>query len=207
MRLIWPILKKTITDFWDELFYLILFNLLWLAGTALIIPFPSVTFALFFTIRDVSDSKGITLRKFLGYGKLYWKEAYSWGLVNVGVMWLLLFNLRFYAGLAGRWAVVGQVFFVALTMFWLMWQLLALALYPRLEKPGLKLALRNAAILLGKYPLVSLAMLGWLGLLGIISVFIPAIFVLAGVSLAAILATNTVAALLRRELGDPPPVD
>jgi uncharacterized membrane protein YesL len=207
VRLIWPILKKTITDFWDELFYLILFNLLWLAGTALIIPFPSVTFALFFTIRDVSDSKGITLRKFLGYGKLYWKEAYSWGLVNVGVMWLLLFNLRFYAGLAGRWAVVGQVFFVALTMFWLMWQLLALALYPRLEKPGLKLALRNAAILLGKYPLVSLAMLGWLGLLGIISVFIPAIFVLAGVSLAAILATNTVAALLRRELGDPPPVD
>ena len=204
MRLIWPILKKTITDFWDELFYLILFNLLWLAGTALIIPFPLVTFALFFTIRDVSESKGITLRKFWGYGKQYWKQAYRWGLVNVGVMWLLLFNLRFYAGFPGQWAVMGQFFFLALTGFWLMWQLLAMALYPRLERPGLKLALRNAAILLGKYPLVSLAMLGWLGLLGAISVFIPAILVLAGVSLAAILATNTVEALLRRELGAPP---
>jgi hypothetical protein len=122
-------------------------------------------------------------------------------------MWLLLLNIRFYMGFTAQWAVIAQFFFMVLAIFWLLWQLMALAIYPRLETPGLKLALRNAAILIGKNPLITFVTLGWLILLAVISGLMPAILVLAGGALAASLSTNTVDVLIRRELKAPPPTD
>lgn len=201
--MIWKILKKSAIDAWDELLMLVTFNLLWFVGALLIVPYPFLTFALFFTARDVTEGRGIKFGNFFGYGRTHWKQAYIWGAANLAILLLLWFNVTFYAGFGTQWALVMQLFFVALIALWLVLQLTALAIYPRLVEPGYALAQRNAAVLVGRHPLVMLVLLLVCGLLAVGSAFLPALFVLITVSLIAVLTTNTVDLLLARELAEP----
>jgi hypothetical protein len=53
------IIKNSASDIWDEMFYLIIFNLIWVVGTLLILPWPFVTFGLFFTAYDIGEARGL----------------------------------------------------------------------------------------------------------------------------------------------------
>jgi hypothetical protein len=90
--------------------------------------------------------------------------------------------------------------FLALTLFWLMWQMVAVALYPRLVEPGFKLATRNAAVLIGKNLLIIAPTMLFIVLLLAITAFLPAIGLVLTVSFVVVLLTNMVDVLLKREL-------
>jgi uncharacterized membrane protein YesL len=204
MRDIWPIIKKSVIDLWDEMLYLVVFNVLWFVGTLLIVPWPFVTFALFYIARDVTDGKGIKWGKFFQYGRGTWRQAYTWGAFNIIVLGLLVFNILFYARYSAQWAALLQLFFVSLTAFWIVLQLMAVALYPNLVEPSLRLATRNAAILMGRHPLVVVFVLAVIIIVLIIAVLFPALIALIAISYIAVLITVMVDVLVEREMGSGP---
>ena len=178
MRSVWEIIKKSTTDLWDEMLYMLLFNVIWLIGTVLIIPWPFVTFGLFHIAAEVSEANGIRLSKFINYGRQMAKPAYIWGVLNLIGIALLWFNVTFYSGYTTQWAAILQLFFLSILAFWLLTMHLAVGMYPRLIEPSFGLALRNAAILVGRNQLVVLVIMLFIGLILFVSVLFPALLFL-----------------------------
>ena len=203
--MIWDVIKKSGGDIWDEILYLIIFNVIWLLGTTLIIPCPFVTFGLFFTVRDIGQGKGIKFVTFFAHAYRMWKQAYIWGGINLLVLVILGINIKFYAGFANagsQWAAFVQIFIWGLTFLWSVVQLVALPLYPRLEKPGFKIAIRNAAILVGRYPLAIITLVVIALLVLAISFIFRIVAILLPIAVIPVVANRMVEAMLERELKD-----
>ena len=198
--MIFSAIRKSAIDAWDELLLLMVFNIIWVIGTVLILPWPFVTFALFFTVRDIGEGKGIKFNTFLNYGRENLKPAYIWGAINLAIFLALIGNVYFYGRFQAQWAGLLQIFILAILFFWGLLQLIALALYPRLVEPGFRLALRNAAVLLGRYPLPVLALLVVITLLILISLFFSALFFLITFAVIAVFINGMVEALVNYEL-------
>jgi len=194
-------LKNAGLDFWEELLLLALFNIIWCLGTVLVLPWPFVTFGLFFTVRDIGDGKAIKFTTFFEHARRQWKLAYLWGGVNLAVVLLLGINIRFYNGLETQWAAFLQVLMIAILMIWLVLQLVALPIYPRLEEPTLKLALQNGLVVIGRYPVPMVILIILVGLISLIAVLFPPFLMLSAVALIAVLANRLVAGAIERELG------
>lgn len=198
--IIWRIIKQSALDVWEEMLYLVLFNVICLVGMLLIIPWPFVTFALFFTLYDISQGKGIKLNTFIAHGRRMWKPAYIWGGMNLLAAVIFWTNLNFYSSFRAQWALIMQVLFLSLTVFWTILQLIILPLYPRLSEPSFKLALRNGAIVMGRYPLVIFVLVVFVVLIVLLAFLFPPIaFLIALVAIAA-MANRTVEAAVEREL-------
>jgi len=196
-------LKNSVLDLWEEMFYALVFNIIWVVGTVLIIPWPFVTFGLFFTVYDVGQGKGIKLSTFFRHARRNLKPAYIWGGINLAIFVVLGTNIRFYEGLAqsgAQWAVYVRLVMIGLTVLWLVLQLIALALYPRLDQPDFKLALRNAAILIARYPTSMFTLAILTGLIILISAIFPALSFLAAAAFIAMMTNRIVEAMVAREL-------
>ena len=198
--MIWHVIKKTGRDIWDESLSLIIYNLIWVVGTVLILPWPFVTFCMVYIVKDIGEGRGVKISKFFNYGRENWKAAYIWGGINIVAYFLFYVNIAFYSGFNESWARVLQLFFVGLVIIWSILQLLTLTMYPRLVEPGFKLALRNAAVITARYPLMVIVLVGGTVLVGVTLSFLPLLVLLLAVAVIAMLASNTVDAVLEREL-------
>ena len=217
-------LKKTGIDLWDELLLLGIFNIIWVLGTLpgvwlilrgsadglllfillgviLIIPWPFVTFGLFYIARDVGEGKSIKFMNFFHYARQTWRPAYIWGAVNVIVITVFVINLVFYSGVTTQWASLMQIFMGGLLIVWFVLQLVALPLYPRLQEPSLKLALRNAMIVTGRHvgAILGLAVVTVI-LVGISLLLFPPLLFFIAIAVVAVLANRIVDEAIAREL-------
>jgi uncharacterized membrane protein YesL len=205
--MIWATLKQTGSDIWDELLHMVLFNVITLFGTILIIPWPFVTFGLFEMVYDIGQGKGIKFTAFFSRAAQVWKQAYIWGGINLGVIIVVLINLNFYGNFAASWASFAQIIMFGFAVFWFALQLIVLPIYPRLEEPGFKLALRNAAVLMGRHPLPTLTVLVIVGAMVALTILVQQCnwFVMLGFfSFTAVLCNRMVGAMVRQELGEEP---
>lgn len=198
-QMIWQIIRSSAVDIWDEMLYLMIFNIIWLIGLVLIIPWPLVTFGLFFTIYDVGEGKGIGLGKFWGYARRNWKQAYLWGGINLAVLLIAGSNLIFYARLEAQWAGFLQMFIIGVSLLWIILQLMTLSFYPRLDQPGLKLALRNAGISMGRYPLLVLFLAFVVVLILALASFFPIVMLLGAISIIAVVTNRVVETVVKKE--------
>lgn len=198
--MIWTAIKSAAVDIWDEMLYLMIFNVIWVVGTVLIIPWPFVTFGLFAIVYDVGQGKGIKFGTFFRYAARVWKQAYIWGGINIAVLIIWLVNLNFYGDISAQWAGGLQIVILGVGIFWFVLQVVALAIYPRLEEPGFKLATRNAAVIFGRYPLPVLALLLVIAVVVAISYFLQVLLLLATVSIIAVVINRMVEAVIKREL-------
>lgn len=197
-KMLWDVIKQSAGDIWEEMLFVITFNIIWLLGSLLIIPWPFVTFGLFAIVYDIGQGKGIKFTRFFSYAHQSWKQAYIWGGINLGVLLILWINIRYYGSIEAQWAAILQMFMAALAFAWIALQLVALPLYPRLEEPGFKLALRNAAILASHYPMAVLALVIIAALILALSSFLPAIAFLGAFAIIAIIANRLVGALVAK---------
>src|SRR5512139_1616139 len=110
MQIIVSILKKSVLDIWEELLYLILFNVICFIGLILILPAPLVLFGLFGTVYEIGEGKGINLGTFWSYARNLWKPAYVWGGLNLVILVIWGINLRFYNDFTAAWATALQMF-------------------------------------------------------------------------------------------------
>ncbi len=193
-------IKQAAIDTWDEMLYLVLFNVVWIIGAVLVIPLPFVTFGLFFTAYDITEGKSIKINTFFSHGRQRLKEAYIWGGVNLVIYVVLLLNISFYANIEAQWAVTLRLLMLSITFFWTLFQLVALALYPRLETPGLKIAYRNTMVLLGHYPIPVLVIVLFIIFLGIVASFLPATLFLLSIAFTAVFTSRMVKSMIEAEL-------
>ena len=183
MRFIWPIVKETAVYFWDDLFHLVVFNVLTiitlspgifiLQTSVQIQPSPSplvygplvvlawlivpyMLFSFYWTAYDISEGKAIKFSTFFRGGRQMLKHAYIWWSINVIVVSMLILNLVFYLNLGANWSGYVSMFFFGLTLTWILIQLFALTLYPRLVEPGFRVASRNALALIAGHPIAIL---------------------------------------------------
>jgi hypothetical protein len=202
--MIWYVLKNSAIDIWDEMFYLVVFNIIWVLGTCLIIPWPFVTFGLFAVAYDISQGKGINFIAFFVHARQMWKQAYIWGGINLAILFVLWINFTFYFNYGARWTDFTGMFVLGLTVFWIILQLIILPIYPRLEKPGFKLALQNAMIIAARHPLALLFLLIIIVGVGAVTLLLSAITIpisfLIAFSVIAVATNRLVEALIKREL-------
>lgn len=196
----WAIVKKTAADMWEEMFYLLVFNLIWLVGALLILPLPFVTFGLIYVVHDIGDGRGIKFGSLFAYGKKMWKPAYIWGLIFLSVLAGLIFNLYLYTGIEASWASFLRLFILSMTIFWLLLQLVTLTLYPRLVEPSFKLAIRNASVVTARHPLAILTLMIAIGLIFGVTIVFPALLLLISFSTIALLTNNVIDVLVTQEL-------
>ena len=183
MKLIWPILKDTAIYFWEELFYLVIYNLLaffallpaalfWFTSMDLdpapspliVVPVslllasvaPYLLFALFWTVYDISEGKAIKFLAFFRPGWANFKQAYIWWGINLAVLTVIAANITFYRSLETGWSVYLVMLFFGILLAWLLTQAIALTMYPRLVEPGFRLATRNALVVIARHPMVAL---------------------------------------------------
>jgi hypothetical protein len=222
--MIWQAIKQAALDLRDETLLLMAFNIIWVIGIApfvlfmyvslgmefylifwligivLLTPLPFVTFAMFAIVFDIGQGKGIKLGTFFVYGWQALKLAYTWGGINLVIFTLLIINYQFYGGIEAAWGGAVQILFLAILLVWAMLQLVALAIYPRLEEPGFKLAVRNAVVVVARYPLLIFTLLGLIVIIGVISIFLQIIILLFTFSMIALLTNRMVEAAVKKEL-------
>ncbi|OGO20573.1 MAG: hypothetical protein A2Z14_15985 [Chloroflexi bacterium RBG_16_48_8] len=227
MSLVWTIIRKTFSDIWSESFLLILFNVIWVLGSApgllllaygaitravlllligfiTIIPWPFLTFSLFHMAYEVGEGKAIGFRRFFVLGRQVWRQAYLWGGMNLVVIPILVANISFYSNPDAPWGgnTIGTVvssFFISIAIFWMVLQEFALTVYPRLEKPGIRNTLSFAAQIILRWPIPALSATFISLCFCLISFFIPILPILITFSFIAVLANRAMAEILAED--------
>jgi hypothetical protein len=199
--MIWLAIKQAGADIWEELLNLIVFNLITLAGTLLIFPWPFVVFGLYEMAYDIGQGKGVKITTFFSRAARVWKPAYVWGGINMAAIIVIAVNLNFYANITATWAGAAQIVMVGMAIFWIMLQLIVLPIYPRLEQPGFKLAVRNATVLVGRYPFPIFIMMVIVTAMVVLMIMMPLFAALGLFSMTAVLSSRMVGAMIKRELG------
>ncbi len=225
MVVIWDILKKTALFGWEEIIHLVLANiitlaallagptlvitginrgsaLLMLAGSVVMFAIPPALFGLFWLTYQISLGNAVKFSTFVDGVKQPLKPMFIWGGINLLVVVMLVSNVIFYQAMEAAWAAFVAQFFYGVLIVWLILQLLTLAMYPHLETPGFRLALKNTLRLFAINPFAVIGMavivIGEVALGG----YAPVILGLLSVSLAALVASITVEELVKISRGE-----
>lgn len=219
MILIWEILKKTLQYGWEEIIYLVIYNivtlaallagptllvtgvnsqsaLLVVAGIVLLALIPPALFGLFWLTYQISLGNAVKFSTYFDGARQHPKPMAVWGGINLLVMVTLISNVIFYQAMTAAWAGFVGLFFYSLLVVWMVLQLLVLAIYPHLEQPGFRMAFRNAMLLVAVNPFAVLGMAAVAVGGVILGGTVPVLMGLASVSLAALVASVTVKELI-----------
>lgn len=146
------VLGLAFRDTWQELWTILVVQLLFLLGSILIIPGPPATLALFYYGNRIAHGEIATERDFLHAIKAYWGPAWRWGLMNLLIIavltgdYYLVETLTDNAGLAS----FVQGLYITLLTAWLLVQLFALPFFFEQKEPLVSQALRNAVVFIGR---------------------------------------------------------
>ena len=225
MRIVYEGFKKGISIFWDDSISLIVFNFICflsllpallffsvtngtvsvltsIINTVLFLPSVFFIFPLYHVLFDGRQGIVVSFRSFFGYLRSTWKQAFVFGVANVFVALMVGWNLRFYAQFNEAWAGIMQAIFVSLSLIWMILQISMLPLYPRLNEPSFKLALRNAGALFAGYLLPVLVMAGWTILFIVLTIMFQALGMLFSFVFIAALSEGIVGEIVIDLKGD-----
>ena len=142
------IISRAFQDVWQELWTVLIVQLLFLLGHLLIILGPPVTVAMFYYGNRIAHDEIATERDFLRAIRQYWKPAWRWGGLNLLVIGLVVGDYY----ITGKWTsnpnLVSflQGLYLALLSFWLLLQIFALPFLFEQEQPSVVQALKNSTI-------------------------------------------------------------
>jgi len=175
----WHIIRVALRDTWNDLLTTALVNLLWLVLTLLVVTAPPATLALFYTANRIAHGEPTDTGDFLRAVRRFFGTGWRWGLVNGALIFILIAD----AFLTGRLsqspgAHLAQGLYLAALGVWLLLQLYVLPFLCEQESPGLRLALRNGAVMMGANIRFSVA----LGILLLIALLVGTAFFLVTVA-------------------------
>jgi uncharacterized membrane protein YesL len=146
------ILGASFRDVWQELWTILIIQVLFLVGTILIVSAPPVMLALFFYGNQVAHGERVTEREFLQAIRRYWKPAWRWGLINLLAIGVLTGDYYLIGKMAANpnQAYWIQGFYLTVLAAWFLLQLFTLPFLFEQEQPSVRQALRNAAVFIGR---------------------------------------------------------
>ncbi len=163
-----------------------------------VVLYPMVLFGIYEQALDLTHGIRTGIIGFWQGFKRYWRKSLPWGLLNLFVVALLVFNVWFYRNVDHPIALVLMVVMVFLVLFWLIWQFYSVSCFFLQEERTLKVAWKNglAVILLqpGYAFIIAIVMLILLGLS--LTTFIP--LFLGSIPLTAILGLRAVQATIKQ---------
>jgi hypothetical protein len=160
-RVFWEALK----EFWDELFLLMLMNVVTVLLVIPVITFPPALAGLWSAANLVAKGRSIHWSDYFeGFRRYFWK-AWGLALLNILVAVILFTNIRFYTpanvpfDISPSVSLWIQALFVGVTLLWVIVQMYPLALLFEQQDQRLRVALRNAAVLLIANPGFTIVLL------------------------------------------------
>lgn len=223
MTRVGTILRTSGSDLWRSSFWLVVYNILWvafcvpgifliaigyaaasiplrLAGSGLLILWPFLTFGLFHAAYEVGEERDLQWRTIFDGGRAVLKDAYIWGLINIILINVLLANIQFYShpespvsNTIGG-AILSSIF-LTITALWILWQPIVISIYIRGLSDSLLSAYKAAWKMVLGDPVDIFIMLILNLFLVTIGLLIPPIGFLISFSAIAIFSNRTVKAL------------
>ncbi len=194
MRDAWEVVRAALGDTWRDLVTTALVNLAWLLLCLPVVTGPPATLALSYTANRMARGEATDPRDFFRALPRYFWLAWRWGLLNLIVLALLAADIaltgRLGAGSNGSRLVQGL--YLAGLAFWLLLQLYVLAFFFEQERPSLRLALRNGALMLGSNPVFSAVLLVLVSLALLLGSLLFFISLAAGGLFVALVANHAV---------------
>jgi uncharacterized membrane protein YesL len=201
MSLALRVVKLAFLDLFEDIFLLILFNILWSISVLLVLPLPFAAAGLAWAAAEIGEGKVIKWRTFFEGGRRYWKPAYRWGLVNLVVWGLIFINFNFYNDIAAAWALFVRTLVLSVAILWGSVQLYVFPLLILQEAPSLRLAYRNGLILMGSQPALTVVLLVLAAALLFVSVLLTFPLFILYFALIALLSNRAVVESLKVKTG------
>lgn len=169
-----------------------------------IVLLPAATFGVFHQARDLARGNRTGLMGFWAGFKGYWRQNFTWGIVNLLAYAFFIFVIAFYffttssmnsgvpLGIAGA--------FIVILVFWSIWQFLTLScFFLQDDDPFMKLAWKNGLAIFLRMRGFSLTLGVIVFVFSIISVFTFIPLMLAAEGLIAITGVRAVQATIKTE--------
>lgn len=151
MRAVLRIIGGAFQDLWADLWTVLACNLFWLLANLLILPGPPATMAVVYYSNLLARGEQADLTDVWKAFRGYWGPAWRWGAVNLAVIAFLAADIALTGQFQeGAWKPYLQGLYVALLASWLAVQFFALPFLFEQERMSVRLAMRNAAALIGK---------------------------------------------------------
>ncbi len=202
------VLGKALRDFWDEMFGLMLCNLLWLVAQLLVLTGPPATAALFYVTNRVAHGQFAKVPEFLSALKQHFVTGWKWGGLNLLVILILANSVYFYSlgvvpGLAGFSLMLLSLL---LLLGWLATQLFAFPFWLEQSERRIVVALRNALVFQARNALLTLAVLVLAAVVVVASYYLPPLAALGAVALLMLVGNTAVLAQIEALPGSDEPV-
>jgi hypothetical protein len=221
VSLLWPVLKKTFVYYWDEILYLFLFNLVIFVASLLCIfvvmagwsnlplivfvplpllvwsVMPFLLFSLFWGANEIGEGRIVRVREMFHGGRILWKQALVWGGANVFMALVFVSNVVFYTRFDTVWSRYVTLGFLGLASVWVIIQLYALTIYPRLETPNFIEAQKNALGILIAQPFLTMCVIALAASLFIIGMIMPFFMATLIITYMGLLLNMTTEAVIR----------
>jgi len=145
------VIRLGLKDAWEDLWTVLVCNLIWLLSVLLIIPGPPATLALFYYTNRQAHGEFADLADFWQALRRYFAPAWRWGLINLVLVAILVGDMLL-TGRLGRSSLTYliQSFYLAVLGVWLIVQLYTLSFLIEQDQPGVVQAIRNGAVMLGQ---------------------------------------------------------
>lgn len=198
MKAAFKVIGEAFKDTWSDLWTVLVCNLVWLISQVFIVPGPPATLALFYYANRLANGETADLSDFWQAFKRYWSVAWRWGLLNYTLLAVLTGDFVLMGSL--RQKSLGQLvqgLYLVILAAWLLVQLFVLPFLFEQETPGVKQALRNGAVMLGKNITFSLTLGVFLAVLLVGGIFVFMLSFAFGGMLTASAANHAVLDRLR----------
>jgi uncharacterized membrane protein YesL len=198
LRTFWGALK----DFWDELFLLVLMNIVTVLLLIPVVTFPPALAGLWSAANLVAKGRAIGWSDYFKAFRRYFLKAWGLALLNGLVGIILVANILFYAPANVPFEISPtlsfwiQALFLGAAFVWLIIQLYPMALLLEQEDQRLRVALRNAAVLFAANLGFTIVLALLLLVVAAVSMVLPPLWLLVTVALFAVVCNKAVLHLL-----------
>ncbi|MHB8805944.1 MAG: DUF624 domain-containing protein [Anaerolineaceae bacterium] len=149
---VFRIIKISLQDIWEDIWSVLVINLVWTLCVLTIVPGPPATLALFKYANRMAHGEIVDVKDFFKEFKQSWGPGWRWGAINLFVIAIfvgdiLLSNQK---NMSASTYLYVQSFYIALLVIWLLLQTQVLAFMIEQEQPAVKTAFRNSIVMLGK---------------------------------------------------------
>jgi hypothetical protein len=156
---VFRIIKTSLQDIWEDIWSVLVINLVWTLCVLTIVPGPPATLALFKYANRMAHGEIVDIKDFFKEFKQFWKPGWRWGAINLFVLVvfvgdILLSNQK---NIGASTYLYVQSFYIALLVVWLLLQTHVLAFMIEQEQPGVKNAFLNSSVMLGKNFIFAIA--------------------------------------------------
>lgn len=187
------VFRKTLSDLWDEMYVLVVVNVLWVTLNVLVITGPPATAGLFVLTHRLACGEGASLRGFFeGFRRYFW-QSWLWAIVAGAGFFILGGDVVLIGGLSSAdYVIFIQGFFLMLLFLWAFVLLYAFPLILEQDQPSLRLALRNALVMFARNQSFSITLFGLALLVALLSTLLVAPWGIITVVFLALLGNHAV---------------